>query len=158
MNVRRRKQAVLALNIVLPLFLGGGLYLMFRPDSFICQKMWELFHIRTAVSQSVFMKYPILCTFLKNYAGDMLWAYALFASVSWAGRDASVVRLLECMLFETFFESLQYFDVIAGTFDICDILAEAAATLAAYCLFKKNEFVCTRKKKERNENEEQMDA
>lgn len=159
MNVRRQKQAVLVLNMTLPLFLGGCLYLMFRPDSFICHEMWELFHIRVAVSQSVFMKYPILCTFLKNYAGDILWAYAFFVTVAWAGKDVSVVKLLECVVFEAFFESMQYFRIIAGTYDICDILAETAATLVAYCLLKKGKIcVNTRRNKERNENEEQMDT
>lgn len=98
-----------------------------------------------------------MCVFLRNYAGDMLWAYALFITIAWITGDASERKLLECVIFEVILECLQKSDIIAGTFDVYDILAEALATFMAYCLFGKGR-ICVNKKrnKEKNENEEQM--
>lgn len=157
MNVRKRKQAVWLLNMILPLLLGACIYLLFRHDSWVCQVMWNHFHIRLMAPQLILTEFPAICVFLRNYTGDMLWAYALFVTVAWVAGDASERKLLECVIFEVILECLQKCDMIAGTFDVYDILAEALAAFMAYCLFGKGRIcVNTKKNKERDENEEQM--
>lgn len=137
MAAGKRKWAVCLLDIVLPLLLGGCLYILFRHDSWIAHMIWQMFHLRFKLPQNVLTEVSVICTFLRNYAGDMLWAYALFATVAWIEKEVPERILLKCVLFETVLECLQKCGIIAGTFDICDILAETVATFVAYCLLGK---------------------
>lgn len=122
-------------HITIPLVLGVIIYCIFRPDTYIA--VW----VRKIAGNNVPGKFDIrrknsnwLTIFAKNYACDILWAYALTAAVYFVEKETKrggFKCIAWCWLFEIFMELLQYFGVTQGTFDIWDIVSEMTATATA---------------------------
>lgn len=125
------------INAVGGLILGLLIYTVFRTDTHISKALSGLTGLK---SLSLYMqdKDSILILLVRYYFCDFLWAYAFTFSVQIVIKAKNKKDYLKlsifCLLFETLIEGMQKLNIISGTFDIYDILAEAAATLIAVLL------------------------
>jgi len=134
-----RKNKLYLLNILIALVTGGSVYIIFRKDTYIASFFWAIFPVDISIPNVDLMS----IRFIRNYLGDILWAYALTISL-WLAFDktnlyrTSIVSFLFCV----FCESLQKIEALHGTFDVMDIITEGITVgIAAFVinLIKKNE-------------------
>ena len=80
-------------------------------------------------------------TFIRNYVPDMCWVFSFFfVSVNFANKISNRPLLLNSVYvfaIATFFEFLQMFNIIKGTFDIVDIILYSISIVSAYFIEKK---------------------
>lgn len=127
-KIVKSKQFQVVLFVALPLVIGGLAYYLFCP-SVVFVKL-----IDSAINLNVHIPYEaeenIVLSLLRWYLLDFLWAFS-FASAVYLifenKRLSMVISLMIPIVFGVVFEILQYVGVVAGTFDICDIVAEALA-------------------------------
>lgn len=123
------------LHILIPLCVGTGIYILVRPGTYIARicislNPW-LGELRIRMGTDLFHM------FLRNYACDMLWAYALTIGLFWYGRLTGQKVWKSALIgggFAVLMESLQILPVIPGTFDGMDVVTEILATLIAGCV------------------------
>ena len=124
-------------NIGIPLLLGGLLYWFFRADAFVSVVLRRLLALPAPQAPALPAGLTRLLTY---YAADILWAYSLaFAVTPILGQDRRSLRLGRwiCIGFEALLELLQRFGVLPGTFDVLDIVLEAAAICLAIRIIHK---------------------
>lgn len=111
----------LFVNIVLPLFLGLCIYLLFGTNTYI----------NSFLGISVQFTFDNLTdVFIKSWLCDILWSYSLFNAVwlclfAFKNRVAAASFISFVLVVSS--ELLQYFSVIPGTYDILDIFFELTA-------------------------------
>ena len=118
------------LNIILPLFLGLYIYVLFRKETYIAVLIQEL----TGITFHPWFDLPSwIEAFLRNYLSDFLWAYSLTFSVSFVlGHTANkAICFAICACTAVLFELFQKLNVVQGTFDIMDIIVELIAIVLA---------------------------
>lgn len=123
------------LHTLIPLCMGTGIYILVRPGTYIARicislNPW-LGELRIRMGTDLFHM------FLRNYACDMLWAYALAIGLFWYGRLTGQKVWKSALIgggFAVLMESLQILPVIPGTFDGMDVVTEILATLIAGCV------------------------
>ena len=116
-------------NAIIPLLVGGIIYILFVPTSHISEKFYHLLGISAAFNGINRTRNYITC-----YLTDFLWAYALSSMVMFLEVEQyKDVRksLIICAVFETTIEILQKTPLIDGTFDICDIGIELFGNICA---------------------------
>ena len=147
--MKQRKTSLFGIMpCVVPLILGLILYAAIRPDAYVSGFLYRLFGFGPIPlnAQSSFV------LFLKNYGGDILWAYAFTSCVILIlGQESRQLLLagLLSFLFEAGIELLQKAQAISGTFDKKDILFELMTTLYVLLITKIKE----RRRKNKNEEE-----
>ncbi len=115
------------LNIVIPLLIGLFIYLTLRRDAFISVVLNRYVSL-PELSYPKLPEWPGL--FLRYYASDMLWAYALCFAVQFIlgySRRNQRISFLLCAGLVVLIELLQKYAVIHGTFDLFDIVAETCS-------------------------------
>ena len=129
-QVSKFKRIAAFLNCFLPLFWGGIIYILFRPDTYISSFFYGLFSVELFVSISE----NIVVSFLKYWFCDFLWAYSLafcllivFEKSNYKFILPIIISAVFCIILET----LQKLGVISGTFDWWDLLAELTAVASA---------------------------
>lgn len=125
----------LIINTVLAIAVGLFLYLVFRPNSFISILFYRFFSTEPLLSLNT-SAFPF---FIRYYAGDFLWAYALSMTcilILGHNNKTLVFVIALCVLFEIIIECFQKGHVFPGTFDVIDILVEAIATLLSVLIIK----------------------
>ena len=123
------------LHTLIPLCMGTGIYILVRPGTYIARvcislNPW-LGELRIRMGTDLFHM------FLRNYACDMLWAYALTIGLFWYGRLTGQKVWKSALIgggFAVLMESLQILPVIPGTFDGMDVVTEILAMLIAGCV------------------------
>lgn len=123
------------LHILIPLCVGTGIYILVRPGTYIARVC--TFLIPWLGELRIRMGTDLFHMFLRNYACDMLWAYALTIGLLWYGRLTGQKVWKSALIsggFAVFMEGLQILPVIPGTFDGMDVAAEILATLIAGCV------------------------
>lgn len=121
-------------NIVLPVLVGGILYLFIWQDTALSYIVEGFIGMEIGIQNHYLKKLP---TFIRNYLCDSLWAYSLTMSVFCIYRVEEFCfykTLLGCAIFEILMEGFQKIGVITGTFDVWDIYIELLTTLIA-CIF-----------------------
>jgi len=125
-------------NVFLPLVVGGLFYFIFCPEVFWVRRLDILLHInggfRTGFKQSLLIR---IC---RNHLLDFLWLFAMnntFFLIYNASRHAILLSSLSSISIGVGFEMLQYFRVVAGTYDVIDILVEGSAALISALIIKK---------------------
>ncbi|MBQ4382328.1 MAG: hypothetical protein II794_06285 [Oscillospiraceae bacterium] len=117
------KRSFRLLNILLPLAAGAAVYVFFRSDTYIALVVRALLpgmeNVGTLPGTA----------FLRNYACDMLWAWALCFACSWV-LDLPAAGALCAAALGALMELLQLRGLMGGTFDLWDIILEA---LSAFC-------------------------
>lgn len=119
------------LNILTPLICGAIVYFYFRPDSYISIFLRRIYASDIAGPDA---RGSVFSYFMSYYLPDMLWSYSLTFVLSLIfGHSAKALALSGALtaLFEIGVELSQRYGLISGTFDIFDILAEAAAAILA---------------------------
>lgn len=127
-------------NIAISLGIGTAVYVLFRPDTYLAHWGNGFFHAYTNDISGVIRRMentaPALVLFFRNFASDMLWAYALFFAVSFIEEGRKAV--IYATLFAAGIEVFQGCGMIAGTFDLWDIWLEWLAIAAAWLVEKQN--------------------
>ncbi len=135
----RTRYLFYGLNIAIPLFLGLYIYLALRTDTYI-SIIINRFLPLPVVPSSYFSRG--ILAFLRNFASDMLWAYSLGYAVMLVlgySRKNILLATFLCVGFEVLLEFFQKTGLFHGTFDVFDILIEAAIICLALFLIKKYE-------------------
>ncbi len=134
-NERRRRILFYGINILLPLLVGGIIYVVFRRDSYIAAFFSETIGIN--IGQHMLPEW--LNTVVRNYLSDVLWAYSLTFALSALfkyNRRNTVIVFMICIVFVVAIELLQMTNTFSGTFDIVDIILEAIAVSLALLIIK----------------------
>lgn len=119
------------INIALPLIIGLCIYLLFGSNTYIN----SLFGISIRFTFG-----NVLDIFIKSWLCDILWSYSLFNAIwisLFAFKRRTFIASLISFVLVISIESLQYFSVISGTFDILDIFFELTAVGFAVCNIKR---------------------
>lgn len=127
------------LNIIIPLAIGLILYLSLRKDSYVSLLANTIIHLPNIPEQ----KLPTgLVAFLRNFASDILWAYALTFAVECVlgyNKKSLLLHILICVCFVVLIELVQKIGIFNGTFDLLDILFEGFSICLAIQIIKKHE-------------------
>lgn len=121
---------VYALNAIVPLILGAGIYVHFSKDTYFTEMLRETlpkgFYSPT--------QWELSFSFWRCYFCDMAWAYALTISVTplvgFTGKKIICSTVL-CICFSAILEALQLCPVFPGTFDPADLALETVACILA---------------------------
>lgn len=120
-------------NAMVALFAACILYMFIRKDPFIDileQSFSMVRQIRAIIYHSL-ESTSLLCSFVKNQLGDMLWAYSLeCALIVSAGNEKRAVK--KAMILIVVAEFMQLLPFANATFDFLDILAELLGVVMAY--------------------------
>lgn len=128
-----RKILTFFINIFLPLAVGLCIYLLFYSGTFLNLLFGIEMHIRAK---------SLLGIFIKSWACDILWSYALTYSLYlalYAFKRRIAISAILSICIVTVFELLQLFGKVKGTFDILDIIFQIAAVLLAARVIKRRE-------------------
>lgn len=120
-------------NAVVALLAAGILYMFIRNDPFvdILEENFSIFRQIRAVLYHPTESTSLLCLFVKNQLGDMLWAYSLgCALIVSAGDEKRAAKKATILIIVA--EFMQLLPFAKGTFDFLDILAELLGVVIAY--------------------------
>lgn len=127
--------AFAVLHVLIPLCVGTGIYILVRPEAYIsriCIAFYPwLGELRLRMCTDFFHM------FLKNYACDILWAYALTMALLWYGKLVGQKLWKPALVsggFAVLMEAMQLLPVIPGTFDFFDVVVEIFAGFLAVCV------------------------
>ncbi len=133
-----KKKILFISNIIFPLLVGAAIYLFTSPDVVFVEA------VRSFWGTPIFMEHVNtvggLLQLMRYYMLDVFWAYALVFALYFAiGNNAARVKkaFVIAVLFSTVMEVIQLSPIIPGTFDVIDILVEAAAEIFAALIIKK---------------------
>lgn len=132
-----RISRAIAVNIVLPIFIGGIIYYVLSPNVIFVKAIDSM--IGGGIHFDISITDNVILNFVRNYFLDMLWSYALvFAVFYLTGNDTAHLKkiLLLVFAFSAAMELLQLTTVAEGTFDVVDILAELLAEVFAVIIIK----------------------
>lgn len=125
------------LLIFLSLFVGGAFYFFFCPDVWFVRQLNCLLGRDFQSSERMRMEIRLL----RYYLPDALWAFAMTAAIRLIlGNNTKTSRIgfLVSVLTGVVLEFLQFGQVISGTGDWMDILAEGTGALV--CVFIINKY------------------
>lgn len=126
----KREHIFWLLHIVVPLVVGGLMYLQLRPDTYLSGLVCRGMGISAPVFTGTAPAGQAVLTFLRNFLCDMLWAYALTMTVAWILERPAAVLIICCTM-EMGIEWLQRLQILSGTFDPADIILECITTIIA---------------------------
>lgn len=142
----KKKVSLFILTVLLPLFAGLTVYLLFRPSAGISEFFYTLLgfpQLHVIAPNSVFGD------LIRFYLCDFLWAFSLTSALCLLldkKRFAPVLALLICVVLGSALEICQGSGITSGTFDFLDIIAEligsALSLIILHIIFyggKKNE-------------------
>lgn len=130
------------LHVILPIFIGGSIYVTYRHNSITMFKWLELLSLTNIVSSLREYLSPTR-EFIPDWVvfslPDGLWVYSFSSSflIIWQDNLSSAVPWILCpLLFGAFAEILQYFTILSGTFDLVDFYFCITASLLSISIFK----------------------
>lgn len=132
-----KETRVYLLNISIALCIGLLLYLTTPQNTYIHTATESIFHRPFPT----FRYDPVCMQLVRNWLGDFLWAYALcFAlyRVLSPFRYTALLSTLGTVMLGSLLEFLQKAQMISGTFDYLDIIAETAAAILAMLIIKRS--------------------
>ena len=134
-----RQHIFYCLNILVSLILGLAVYVCFRPDTYVSHVVYNVLGVSVDGIIPTNGLPAWLLLFIRNYLGDISWAYALTFTIFyiWLGMDGKLVTAF-CIVtaFEIGIEVLQKTDIVLGTFDWWDIFLEICITAFIMLLIK----------------------
>ena len=133
----KREHIFWLLHIVLPIVVGGLMYLQFRPDTYLSSLIYRGMGISAPALTETSPAGQAVLAFLRNFLCDMLWAYALTMTVAWI-LEQPIVVLVICCAMEMGIEWLQKIQILSGTFDPVDIILECFTTIFALLIVKRH--------------------
>lgn len=130
---------VFLVNILIPLIIGAVLYRMFNPDTYIGVLLGKYCGIYHGTRLHGIMVNQQAGMLIRNYAADMVWAYAFAFSICFIcdqDKRTQFIALIMCAVLEMLIEAGQYFHIISGYFDYMDIAVEVMMNFMAYSVWK----------------------
>jgi hypothetical protein len=135
-----------ALHVVLPLAIGGFVYLVWRPDSLLLFWWANSLHLLEALQRfraAITTVVPHLPAPVSYSLPTALWAYAMVSAilVVWRGSHTPIA-VAWCSLATALAvgpELAQWAGVLSGTFDFVDLSTSTAAVVIAICHYRRAE-------------------
>ncbi len=121
-------------NCIISLVIGLMIYLTMKPDTVVSQFLSQFIAFPYVYHNGVISK------IIYNWACDFLWAYSMIFALYFVfnGKDnINIMSLLVVFISGCFIEILQLFNVLNGTFDFADIIAEVLGIVFANIIIKK---------------------
>ncbi len=114
-------------NILIPLLIGGTIYLLFRPDTLILFRILDFFKIEQVdVSRTALSKYSqYIPQWVVYCLPNALWVYSfsMYIEHVWRGEKIGKIFVYCTYLLSLLLELLQYFQIISGTFSFGDLIS-----------------------------------
>ena len=132
----KRKIVFWIANIFIPLLIGGVVYILFRPDTYFSQYIFNKLNFIPVIDSEP----TLIIKFIKYYLCDILWAYSLTFAVLFVFQNETnrfIASLSICIVFEMITEFVQLWNLIPGTFDFVDMVNECVTTLIIIFVCKK---------------------
>lgn len=135
-NTRRcRRFLFYSINTILPLLIGGAVYIGVRGDTYISGFIYRI----TGIQFRQIVLPAWLAFTARNFLSDFMWAYSLAFALSVVfrySRRNTMVVLGMSFTFVVTIEFLQKTRAFSGTFDVFDILLESIAIILALVFIK----------------------
>jgi hypothetical protein len=131
-NLRR---SIILLGIsLLPLFVGTGIYFIFRTPI----KAFEILDIVRPKVIQIDQQNPLLCFLIYSFPDALWYMSLLLTQIFFIGLGGFINRFFIAIAFllPFFLEFAQHFNVIHGTFDWYDILAYCLIIILFLCIKK----------------------
>jgi hypothetical protein len=139
---------LLSLHVFLPLFLGGFIYILFRSESLLMFKWFNLLSVDGLIHHLRIQVVPyrhFVPEFIIFSFPDGIWLYSLTVVMGGLWHNASISTRLFWISIGPILgiggEFGQIFGFVPGTFDYNDLLVCFSATLGALVLIKKKEVI-----------------
>ena len=118
---------------VVALLLGGLLYILFRPDTYLSGMFCRISFFR----RLAYAAKPCSNDFIKYYSQDFLWAFSLSCflnAVIDSSRFYSAMCCFAAFLCGCVWEFLQKVDLVSGFFDLTDIIMYLLASVVCFLI------------------------
>ncbi len=123
-----KRRYIYVLLCILTLGIGGGLYIIFRPDTYVAEFVRG---IAPAVNDIYTKANTLNCDFLKYYLPDFLWAFSLNCGLNaiFNTKKSYLITACAVSLLSIFWETAQYLGIVSGTGDFIDMAMYLFAVL-----------------------------
>jgi hypothetical protein len=128
------RQVKSVIFILITLFFGALIYLLFRPPLSWLQGVGGWNNVIIDISR---LPLPV-SNFILYHLSDVLWALALAETIYFIKKNLYLAFWLALIL-TVLFETMQYFKIVKGTGDIWDIIF-VAVSLSIYFMIKKRKY------------------
>lgn len=141
---RKSSNTFIAVNIVLPIILGGFIYIAWRKDTLLMFSWFQhlglgSFVFRLRVYLSPF--YEHIPKFVLYCLPDGLWVYSLTFFMGWLWKNSSKLAFMFWASIGSVLgiggELAQSFGIVQGCFELLDLFACSVAAISAIYLVKK---------------------
>ena len=126
-----KKDRFYILNILVPLIVGGLIYLLYGDVLFV--KVINNYIDIKAIKHNVFIN------ILRNYFCDFCWSYSLAFALSYIYKESISIKISIVLPISIgiILELLQLIGLINGTFDLLDIFSELLACVVCYQILRR---------------------
>lgn len=136
-----RNKVFLLANMIVPILTGVVIYYVTSPDVIFVRQLDTILGMRVHMYDISY--HSTIVRFIRYYALDMLWGYALVFALYFIldNNTASLFKIFViAYVFSVIIEILQLTSFVKGTFDVFDLVVELIAEIAAVFIIKNDFF------------------
>ena len=136
-----RNKVFLLANMIVPILTGAVIYYVTSPDVIFVRQLDTILGMRVHMYDISY--HSTIVRFIRYYALDMLWGYALVFALYFIldNNTASLFKIFViAYVFSVIIEILQLISFVKGTFDVFDLVVELIAEIAAVFIIKNDFF------------------
>ena len=136
-----RNKVFLFANMIVPILTGAVIYYVTSPDVIFVRQLDTILGMRVHMYDISY--HSTIVRFIRYYALDMLWGYALVFALYFIldNNTASLFKIFViAYVFSVIIEILQLTSFVKGTFDVFDLVVELIAEIAAVFIIKNDFF------------------
>lgn len=136
-----RNKVFLLANMIVPILTGAVIYYVTSPDVIFVRQLDTILGMRVHMYDISY--HSTIVRFIRYYALDMLWGYALVFALYFIldNNTASLFKIFViAYVFSVIIEILQLTSFVKGTFDVFDLVVELIAEIAAVFIIKNDFF------------------
>ena len=140
-QVECRNKVFLLANMIVPILTGAVIYYVTSPDVIFVRQLDTILGMRVHMYDISY--HSTIVRFIRYYALDMLWGYALVFALYFIldNNTASLFKIFViAYVFSVIIEILQLTSFVKGTFDVFDLFVELIAEIAAVFIIKNDFF------------------
>ena len=140
-QVECRNKVFLLANMIVPILTGAVIYYVTSPDVIFVRQLDTILGMRVHMYDISY--HSTIVRFIRYYALDMLWGYALVFALYFIldNNTASLFKIFViAYVFSVIIEILQLISFVKGTFDVFDLVVELIAEIAAVFIIKNDFF------------------
>ena len=134
-----RNKVFLLANMIVPILTGAVIYYVTSPDVIFVRQLDTILGMRVHMYDISY--HSTIVRFIRYYALDMLWGYALVFALYFIldNNTASLFKIFViAYVFSVIIEILQLTSFVKGTFDVFDLVVERVAVIAAVLIVTRN--------------------